>query len=75
MTRRRLFLALWLGWIAAFVAIEAAALLACGGDGGPAGCTFSALWWRVSMTSPAVWVLMALGLLILGVHLMSRGRL
>ena len=73
MTRRRVFGALWLAWLAAFVCIELAALATCEGGTGAAGCTFSAVIWRTT-ADPIVWALMAAGLAGIGAHLLSRGR-
>jgi len=74
-TRRRAAFALaWLAWVTAFVVIEGAAVIGCGGDLGPGGCTFSALLWRVEAAGPGAWALVAGALVILGVHLASKGR-
>lgn len=74
MTRRRVFGALWLAWLAAFVCIELAALASCEGGMGVAGCTLSSIVWRVSLSSPWVWAGVVVGLVILGAHLASRGK-
>lgn len=73
MTRRRVFAVAWLAWLLAFVVIEGAALLACGGDVGVEGCTLSAVWWRTT-ADPVAWLLGCVALGILGIHLASRGR-
>ena len=72
-TRRRLFGALWVCWLGAFVLLELAALATCEGDVGATGCTLSAVWWRAT-ADPLVWVLGTVALVILGAHLASRGR-
>ena len=73
MTRRRVFGALWLAWLAMFCIVEVAALASCEGGMGVAGCTFSAIWWRQT-ADPVVWALGTAALFILGVHLASRGK-
>lgn len=73
MTRRRVFGALWLVWLLAFVCIELAALASCEGGSGVSGCTLSGLYWRAT-ADPLVWALGTAALVILGIHLASRGK-
>jgi hypothetical protein len=66
----RTYLALWLVWIASFVAIETWAVRR-----DMKGDTLSEFVWALLATHPLLWILFLAFLIWLGLHLLSGGRI
>jgi hypothetical protein len=64
------YLALWLLWIACFVAIEAVAV-----KRDAPGDTLSEFIWALIAVHPLLWILIAAFIVWLALHLLSGGRI